>query len=375
MTEQGLILLGSTGSIGRQTLEVMAFHGLRAAALAAGSNITLLEEQARRFLPELAAVEDEAAGKLLRIALADTPVKVVYGEGAVCEAAALPGADKVLNAVAGLPGLRPSIAAQRAGKRLLLACKEALVAGGPLLDARGIIPVDSEHSAIFRCLQAGREGLSRVILTASGGPWLRMSKAELASVTPQSALRHPVWDMGPKVTADSAFMLNKGLELIEAMRLFGLGPEQVDVVIHPQGVIHSLVEYADGALLAQLGAPDMRVPIQYALLFPALAPCPGKRLDLLQAGALTFLRPDTERFPCLAAAYKAARGAPGAGACFAAAAETAVQAFLQGKLGYFAVAEAIFGALDKCAAGDISSVEDVFALSEQAREYVSGVLP
>jgi 1-deoxy-D-xylulose-5-phosphate reductoisomerase len=366
----GVALLGSTGNIGVQALDVMERCGIAPVALAARRNASLLEEQARRYRPALVTLENRQAGKALAIALADTPVKVRFGPEAAAEAAAHPAAGAVLNAMTGIAGLPPSLAALSAGKRLLLANKEALVAGGSLLRPREIIPVDSEHSAIFQCLRAGRKGLRRIILTASGGPFRSLSREALREASPEQAMRHPVWRMGPKVTADSALLINKGLELIEAMWLFGLPPERIDVLIHPQGTVHSLVEYADGALLAQLGTPDMRLPIQYALLYPRRAPSLAAPLDLALAEPLTFARPDMEAFGCLAAAYEAAKLGGSAGACYNAAAEVASRAFTQGKIPFPRVAELIFSALGAIHITASPDIGAIYAADGETRRFV-----
>ncbi|MDR0294397.1 MAG: 1-deoxy-D-xylulose-5-phosphate reductoisomerase [Oscillospiraceae bacterium] len=375
-----LSLLGSTGSIGRQALAVC--EALRTsgpdrgregthflpfepgiAVLAAGRNTPLLEEQARRFLPELVCVADAEAGRALKSSLADTPVKVLCGAESILEAAVFPGADTVLNALSGISGLRPTLAALDSGKRLLLANKESLVCGGGLVTnaaKRGIIPVDSEHSAIFQCLQGGRrEEVSRVILTASGGPFRDFSKEQLRSVTPEMALKHPTWRMGPKVTVDSATLLNKGLEIIEAIHLFSLRPEQTDVVLHPESIIHSMVEYTDGAVIAQLAPPDMRLPIQYALTYPARLPGPAAKLGFTARSTLTFEEPDRGRFPCLALAERAARRGGNMGAALCGAGEAAVTAFLRGECGFTEIAERVERALDDAPYIENPSVEDV----------------
>ncbi|MDR1735558.1 MAG: 1-deoxy-D-xylulose-5-phosphate reductoisomerase [Oscillospiraceae bacterium] len=358
-------LLGSTGSIGTQALEVMSALGLRPKVLAARRSVKSIEEQARRYRPKLVCLEDTGAARSLKTALADTDIRVVGGREGVIEAASFPAADAVLNAMVGMAGLEPALAAVKSRKTLLLANKEALVCGGAILTAAArdtdvpIIPVDSEHSAIFQCLQAGKQGIRKLILTASGGPFRGWNRERLAGVTPEMALKHPNWNMGPKVTIDSALLLNKGLELIEAMWLFGMPPERISVVIHPQSVIHSLVEYEDGAMLAQLGAPDMRVPIQYAITYPSRKPCPGSRLDLVKAGTLTFEAPDMTAFPSLPLAYSAAERGGNAGAVFNAAAETAVGAFLDGKCGFNRIPERIEYALSRYTHIDNPTLQDI----------------
>ena len=291
-----LSVLGSTGSIGRQTLEVAQACGLTVAALTANRNSLLLEEQARKFRPKLVAAVEESAAADLKVRLADTPIQVAAGPRGVLEAATLAEADTVVTAVMGVAGLEPTLAAIRQGKRIALANKETMVCAGDLVmdeaDRYGaeIVPVDSEHSAIFQCLQGCRDRgeVRRLILTASGGPFFGWSREQLARVTKAQALRHPNWAMGDKITIDSATLMNKGLELIEAMRLYRMPPEKISIVIHRESIVHSLVEYCDNAVLAQLGAPDMRLPIQYALTWPARAPGPAASLDLLSCPPLTF---------------------------------------------------------------------------------------
>ena len=284
-----IALLGSTGNIGCQTLEVMELLGLKAAALAAGGNHRLLEEQARKYKPRMIGIYDEKAARELKTALRDTDIRVVSGEAGIIEAATMPEVSTVVSAISGFSGLRPAIAAIRAKKRLALANKETLVAAGELVMAEArrsgaeIIPVDSEHSAIFQCLKSGGEAC-RLLLTASGGPFNGKNTEELRHVTVKEALNHPKWKMGPKITVDSATLMNKGLEIIEAMHLFGMPAEQIAVLVHPQSIIHSMVEFVDGSVIAQLGWPDMRLPIQYALTYPKRVPGPVKRLDFTEIG-------------------------------------------------------------------------------------------
>lgn len=342
MDETTLSVLGSTGSIGTQTLDVAGRLGLHVAALTANRNITLLEEQARRFRPALVAVMDEAAAKELRVRLQDTSVRVVPGMEGLCEAATAPQADLVLNAVVGMVGLRPTLEAIGAHKRLALANKETLVAGGALVmeaarkNGVEILPVDSEHSAVFQCLMAckPKRDLSRIILTASGGPFFGKKREELASVTPAQALRHPNWSMGAKVTIDSATMMNKGLEVIEASWLFSLPDDRIDVVVHRESIIHSMVVMNDNAVLAQLGPADMRLPIQFALTFPRRMPSPVESLDFAKVRNLTFYEPDTEAFPCLRLCREALCRGGLAPAVANAANEQAVRLFLDGKIGF-----------------------------------------
>ena len=368
-------LLGSTGSIGRQSLEVMAARGMTAAALTANQNVDLLEEQCRRFRPELAVLTDPAAAADLRLRLADTSVRVASGTEGLEEAASLESADTVLTAVMGMVGLRPTLAAIRAGKRVALANKETLVCAGELvMDAAArygadIVPVDSEHSAIFQCLQGCRDRreVRRLILTASGGPFWDWPAEQIAGATVEQALRHPNWSMGAKITVDSASMMNKGLEFIEAMRLYRLPAEQISIVIHRESIVHSLVEFRDGAILAQLGAPDMRLPIQYALTWPERTPGPAAPLDLLSCPPLTFHAPDLARFPCLALALEAARRGGAATAALNGANEAAVGLFLAGKIPFGDIAERVARALADAPRLPEPGLEDILAADAAAR--------
>lgn len=371
-------ILGSTGSIGRQTLEVAAALHLRVAALAAHRSVALLETQARQFKPHLVAVVDENAAVDLRVRLADTAVRVVSGPQGLEEAAVLTEADIVLTAVSGMVGLKPTLTAIRAGKTIALANKETLVCAGELVMAETVkyktllLPVDSEHSAIFQCLQGNRDRgeVKRLILTASGGPFFGWDRARLAGVTREQALRHPNWAMGPKITVDSATMMNKGLEIIEAARLYGLPQEKISVVIHRESIIHSLVEYCDNAVLAQLGAPDMRLPIQYALTWPRRVPGPAETLNLLSCPPLTFAEPDRENFPCLGLAEAALREGELACAVMNGANEAAVALFLEDKLGFLDIPERVADALAKTARPVTHTLEDILAADRLARETV-----
>ena len=374
-----LTVLGSTGSIGRQTLEVAEALGRPVCALAAGRSEKLLETQARRFRPKYAVLGDEAAAKALRIALADTETKVLSGPGALEEIAAMEEADTVLGAMSGAAGLRPALAAAEAGKRLALANKETLVCAGRLLLAavdRGkaeLIPVDSEHSAIFQCLNGNPEP-KRILLTASGGPFRDFSPEELERVTPAQALRHPNWTMGPKITVDSATLMNKGLELIEAMHLFRVPPEKIRVLVHPQSIVHSAVEFADGAVIAQLGSPDMRLPIQLALTWPERLPSIAAALDLTQAPPLTFLEPDPVRFPCLAIAREAAASDRADCAVMNAANEVAVAAFLENKLSFTGIPALVRRVMDALPGLPGDSLEAVEAADHEARRCAEACL-
>lgn len=376
---KSISVLGSTGSIGKNTLDVIAALGMRAAALAADSNVALMEEQARRFSPLLAAMRDERAAAELRIRLADTSVRVVSGEEGVAEAAAIAEADTVVGAITGMAGLIPSLTAIREKKRLALANKETLVCGGKIVrralaeTGAEMLPVDSEPSAIFQCLAGGGE-VKRLILTASGGPFLGKTKSELEGVTVESALRHPNWSMGPKVTIDSATMMNKGLELIEAMYFFGMTEDKISIYVHPQSIVHSMVEFTDGSVLAQMGAPDMRLPIQLALTWPERVPGPAKTLDLTAAAPLSFLEPDTETFACLRLAREVARGAGGDAAVMNGANEAAVAAFLAGRIGFLQIYPLVASAVEKLSGSPGESVDEVIRLGMEAKRFVDSCI-
>ena len=371
-------ILGSTGSIGRQTLEVAEQMGLRVAALTANSSVERLENQVRRFHPDLVVLTDDAAARDLAVRLADTSAKVVGGPEGLLEAATLPEADTVVTAVVGMVGLKPTLAAIGERKRIALANKETLVCAGQLVmdaaDRSGaeIVPVDSEHSAIFQCLQGCRDRreIRRLILTCSGGPFYGMSRAEAGKMTKADALRHPNWTMGPKITVDCATLMNKGLEVIEAMRLYRLPLEQVSVVIHRQSIVHSLVEYQDGAVLAQLGTPDMRLPIRYAMTYPARGENPAEPLDLLSCPPLTFAQPDREVFPCLRLAEEAAEEGGTACAVLNAANEEAVGLFLAERIGFYDIPRLVSQARAKVPARTDPTLEDILAADAAARDVV-----
>ena len=371
-------ILGATGSIGRQTLDVAEQLGLRVAALTANSNAERLEAQARKFRPRLAVLTDEAAAKDLAGRLADTDIRVLGGPEALLEAAVCPEADTVVTAVVGMVGLRPTLAAIREKKHIALANKETLVCAGQLVmdaaDAYGaeIVPVDSEHSAIFQCLQgcADRREIKRLILTCSGGPFYGMTAAEVGKMTRADALRHPNWTMGPKITVDCATLMNKGLEVIEAMRLYRLPLSQVSVVIHRQSIVHSLVEYRDGAVLAQLGTPDMRLPIRYAMTWPNRADSPAEPLDLLTCPPLTFAQPDRQVFPCLRLAEEAAEEGGTACAILKGANEEAVGLFLAEKIGFSDIPRLVAEARAAVAVQQAPSLEDILAADQAARQAV-----
>lgn len=375
---KNLVLLGATGSIGTQTLEVAEEAGYRLLAMAVGSRIDAFEEQLRRFRPAFAAVYDEKAAADLKVRIADLPIKVLSGMDGLCTLAALPKADLVLNAVVGMVGLLPTMAAIGAGHDVALANKETLVAGGAfVMDAvrkNGVrlLPVDSEHSAVFQCLQGKTEKgrVRRLILTASGGPFFGYTKEKLETVTPQMALKHPNWSMGAKITVDSASMMNKGLEIIEARWLFDMPEDRIDVVVHRESVVHSLVEYDDGAVLAQLGEPDMRVPIQYALTYPDRLPSPVKRLSLADWGRLTFFAPDDAAFPAMQVCREALRRGGAYPAAVNAVNERAVALFLAGKLPFSRIPALAEETLAKTLPTP-SSVEDILEIDRCMRSEVT----
>ena len=371
-------ILGSTGSIGRQTLDVAEKLQISVAALAASRNVELLEAQCRKFRPELAVLFDEAAAEELKRRLSDMNIKVAGGMEGLLAAALLDSADTVVTAVSGMIGLRPTLAAIERGKRIALANKETLVCAGELVmreaQRRGaeIIPVDSEHSAIFQCLMGCRDRseVRRLILTCSGGPFYGKTAAELQKVTRVDALRHPNWKMGPKITVDCATLMNKGLEVIEAMRLYGLPLEQVTAVIHRQSIVHSLVEFRDGAVMAQLGTPDMRIPIGLALTYPKREENPAPPLDLLSCPPLTFAAPDEEAFRCFRLARQAAKQGGTACAVLNGANEAAVGLFLQEKLGFPEIADAVEAALDAVPQCADVTLEAALDADRQARDIV-----
>ena len=371
-------ILGSTGSIGRQTLEVAEELGLRIAALTAHSSVERMEEQARRFRPALAVMTDENAARELATRLADTDTRVLGGFDALCEAAVHPDADTVVTAVVGMVGLKPTLAAIREKKRIALANKETLVCAGELVmdaaDTWGaeIIPVDSEHSAIFQCLQGCRDRseIRRLLLTCSGGPFFGKTFDELESMTREDALRHPNWTMGAKITIDSATLMNKGLEIIEAMRLYRLPLERVDAIIHRQSIVHSMVEFKDGAVLAQLGTPDMRLPIRYAMTYPLRAESAAEPLNLLRCPPLSFAEPDMEAFPCLRMAREAAEEGGTACAILNGANEEAVRLFLEKRIGFNDISRRIAFARATVAVEKKPTLEEILAADAAARRAV-----
>lgn len=375
---KSISVLGSTGSIGRQTLQVAEELGLRVTALTAGRQIDLLEQQARQFRPCLAAVYEESAARELRERLRGLPIEVMSGMEGLVAAAELAEADTVVTAVMGSVGLEPTLAAIRKKKRIALANKETLVCAGELVMAETkkygaeIVPVDSEHSAIFQSLQGCKDKgeIKRLLLTCSGGPFFGRTFAELEHMTAADALRHPNWTMGAKITIDSATLMNKGLEIIEAMRLYGLPLAQVEAVIHRQSIVHSLVEFRDGAMLAQLGTPDMKLPIRYALTYPHRTQTPDRTLDLLSCGALTFSAPDEEAFPCLRIAKECAAAGGTACAIMNGANEVAVAQFLRGEIGFNDIPRRVEQALSRVAVKYQPSLGDILEADRSGREAV-----
>ena len=371
-------ILGSTGSIGTQALEVADQLGIRVAALAARRDVEQIERQARKYLPRLVVLYEEEAAQTLRERLADLPVQVLSGMDGLLEAAVLPEADTVLTAVVGMVGLRPTLAAIEKKKKIALANKETLVCAGELVMEAAqrcgaeIVPVDSEHSAIFQCLQTCRDRreVARIILTCSGGTFFGKKKEEIAGASRREALHNPNWDMGAKVTLDSATLMNKGLEVIEAMRLYHLPLEQVQVVVHRESIIHSMVEYCDGAVLAQMGAPDMRLPIQYAMTHPWRKPSPAQKLDLFSCGPLTFARPDLETFPCLRLAMEAAAVGGSACAVLNGANEAADALFLQDRITFGQIPELVSRALARVRSIPRPTLEEILQADAQARAAV-----
>ncbi len=376
--KNAITLLGSTGSIGRQTLDVCRQMEIPVAALAAHHSVDLLEKQIREFQPTLAVLYDIDAAMELARRVSDLPVRVAYGMEGLIEAASLSESGTVVAAMVGMVGLQPTLAAIRQGKRIALANKETLVCAGELVMAEArrsgaeIVPVDSEHSAIFQCLQGCRDRgeVRRLILTCSGGPFYGLSREEVYGKTREEALRHPNWAMGAKITIDCATLMNKGLEFIEAMRLFHVPPEQVLVVIHRQSIIHSMVEFRDGAVLAQMGTPDMRLPIRYALTYPARAQSPAEPLDLLTCPPLTFAPPDTEAFPSLKLAMDCARTGGTSCAILNGANEAAVGLFLEGKIAFGKIPELVALALDRIPVQLNPGLEDILESDRAARQIV-----
>ena len=371
-------ILGSTGSIGRQTLDIIDNLRLPVTALTAGSNAERMAEQCRKYRPRLAVMSTQSAAEALKKEIADLPTEVMWGEEGLIAAATIPEADCVITAVVGMVGLKPTLAAIRAQKRIGLANKETLVCAGQLVMAEAkkynaeIIPVDSEHSAIFQCLMGcgDRREVKRILLTCSGGPFYGKSREELGTVTKADALKHPNWKMGAKITIDCATLMNKGLEVIEAMRLYDLPLEQVDVLIHRQSIVHSMVEFTDGAVMAQMGTPDMRLPIQLAMTYPARSATPVDFLDLTTCGALTFAAPDMEAFPCLALARKCAKLGGTACPAMNGANEEAVALFLADKIGFYDIYNLVSRAVEVVPFIAEPTLDEILTADRMAREAV-----
>ena len=381
--KSNIVVLGSTGSIGRQSLDIISrLDGVRVAALTAGTSVERMASQCRQFVPQLAVMATKEAADALKAQISDLPTRISYGEEGLIEAATLPDADCVITAVVGMLGLKPTLAAIRAGKRIGLANKETLVCAGELVMAEAekygteIVPVDSEHSAIFQCLMGSgsHRELRKILLTCSGGPFFGMTKERLATVTKADALRHPNWKMGPKITVDCATLMNKGLEVIEAMRLYRMPLEQVEVVVHRQSIVHSMVEFVDGAVMAQLGAPDMRLPIQLALTYPERLDCPVEKLDLTTCGPLTFAKPDLERFPCLALAFACAKKGGTACPAMNGANEEAVAMFLRDEIGFYDIYRLVSAAVDAVPFIQNPTLEEILETDRLARAAVRALI-
>lgn len=375
-----LAILGSTGSIGTQTLEVVRSNpDLQVVALAAGSSVDKLEEQIREFHPLVAAMWTESAAADLRLRVADLDVRVVSGMEGLLEIAVMPESEVLVTAIVGMIGIRPTIAAIEAGKNIALANKETLVTAGhiimPLAKRHGvaILPVDSEHSAIFQSLNGEpADRIEKILLTASGGPFRGRTREELAGVRPEDALKHPNWSMGRKITIDSSTLVNKGLEVMEAKWLFGVGLERIQVVVHPQSILHSAVQYVDGAVIGQLGTPDMKLPIQYALFYPDRRPMDGRRVNFFELGQMTFEEPDTETFEGLALAYRAAEAGGSMPTVYNAANEKAVALFLNRQIGYLQITGLIGEAMEQHRVIANPSVEEILRTEAETYEYIAG---
>lgn len=375
---KNIVVLGSTGSIGTQTLEIVRETGeLNVVALAAGSNVELMEKQIREFKPRKAVMWSEEAAKELKIKVSDTDVEVLAGMDGLLDISVMPESEVLVTAIVGMIGIRPTIAAIKAGKKIALANKETLVTAGHLIMPLAkemnvpILPVDSEHSAIFQSLQ-GNEGnrISKILLTASGGPFRGMTREQLSNVTPADALKHPNWAMGKKITIDSSTLVNKGLEVMEAKWLFGTDLDRIEVVVHPQSIIHSAVEYEDGAIMAQLGMPDMKLPIQYALFYPERKFLGGKRVDFFALGQMTFEKPDLELFKGLSLAYRAATEGGSMPTVYNAANELAVRYFLENRISFFEITELIEASMDAHKVVMNPNVEEILFAESQTYEYI-----
>lgn len=381
MEKKRIAILGSTGSIGTQALQVIDEHSdlYEAYVITANNSVVKLIEQARKYVPEAVVIANEQHYAEVRDALADLPIKVYAGEDALCEVVQDDNVDIVLASMVGFAGLRPTISAIKAGKMIALANKETLVVAGELINSLAseykvpIIPVDSEHSAIFQCLEPGNK-IEKILLTASGGPFRKYSKEELKTVTKAQALAHPTWNMGDKITIDSATLMNKGFEVIEAKWLFGLKPEQIEVVVHPQSVIHSMVQFEDGAVKAQLGVPDMRLPIQYAFSYPQRLKASFDRLDFFQMRELTFEKPDTDRFPCLRLAFESLRRGGNMPCIVNAANEIVNRAFIEDRIPYEKISEVIESAMHHIAFSSDSSLDTYLQTDKETREYAKSMI-
>lgn len=373
-----IAILGSTGSIGTQTLDIVCANpDLQVVALAAGSSVDQMEEQIRRFHPLLAGMWSDKAAKELRSRVADLPVKVVAGMDGLLEIAVMPQVQCLVTAIVGMIGIKPTIAAMKAGKTIALANKETLVTAGHIIMPLAkqckvsVLPVDSEHSAIFQSLQGEpADRVSKILLTASGGPFRGKSKEELACMKVEDALKHPNWSMGKKITIDSSTLVNKGLEVMEAKWLFGVNLNQIQVVVHPQSIIHSMVEYVDGAIIAQLGTPDMKLPIQYALFYPDRRPMNGKKVDFFELGQITFEKPDEETFPGLKLAYQAASAGGSMPTVYNAANEKAVKWFLEHKISYMQITECIEASMHQHKVIACPTVEEILDVEQEVYEYM-----
>ena len=375
--KEKITIIGSTGSIGTQTLDICRDYNIKVLGLSSYSNIDLLEKQIREFEPKVACVVNEERAKELAIKVRDLDVKIISGEEGLIEVATVMGAEAVVTAVVGISGLLPTVAAIRAGLDICLANKETLVTGGHIVTKLAreygvkILPVDSEHSAIFQSMQGfSKRDIKRILLTASGGPFFGKKKEELINITPEDALKHPNWDMGAKVTIDSSTLVNKGLEVIEAKWLFDVDIDKIKVLVHRQSVVHSMVEYQDNGVIAQLGVPDMKLPIQYALSYPDRLPMPDNELDFIKYHNLTFAEPDTDTFKALALAYKAGKIGGNLPCIFNSADEVAVELFLQGKIGYLAISDIIEEAMNNIKLIENPTISDIIDTDMEVREWV-----
>lgn len=375
--EKTISILGSTGSIGTQCLDIARKHGFKVAALSANKNIELLVSQAKEFKPKVITVFDESKADLAADSLKKTGIKVLAGMDGLCETAVMDDVDILVNSLVGMVGLTPTLCAIEKGRDIALANKETLVTGGKLVTESAvqkgvkIFPIDSEHSAIFQCLQGNEKNkIKRIILTASGGPFYGKKKNELRNVSVEQALNHPNWSMGNKITIDSATLMNKGLEFIEAMWLFDLKPEQIEIVVHRESVIHSAVEYEDNSIIAQMGVPDMKIPIQYSLLYPRRIDCPTKSLSLTDYGTLHFAKPDLETFDCLDACIKAITMGGIMPALVNGANEAAFELFLNNKIGFLQIGELVKSVLSEFKNKSVQNLEDVLEADRSAREFV-----